>query len=190
MWHACAAVAMWHAGMQIVLVSTHLTELHQIQPKTQSGAGADQLRIHPQCPHRARRHYENGGDRMRVRTCAFVVAPDSIAPLDAAKNMPQPGGAHSEQRNSMRRHAGQQSDMPHDKRKHGGSGAQRHAKGAGGVHLEGATVGGMTGEHAHLQQPVRRDVCGSNLRRLRNFISSTENLRTQCRHVRHGHVHE
>ena len=27
-----------------------------------------------------------------VRTCGLVVAPDSIAPLDAAKNMPQPGG--------------------------------------------------------------------------------------------------
>ena len=85
-----------------------------------------------------------------VRTCAFVVARDSIAPLDAAKNMPQPGGAHSEQRNSMRRHAGQQSDMPHDRRKHGGSGAQRHAKAAGGVHWGGKTVGGTIAAHTHL----------------------------------------
>ena len=87
-------------------------------------------------------------------------------------------------------HAGAKEDMAHDRGKLGDSGTHKHAKGAGGVHLEGATVGGMTGEHAHLQQPVRRDVCGSNLRRLRNFISSTENLRTQCRHVRYGHVHE
>ena len=79
--------------------------------------------------------------------------------------------------------------MPHDRRKHGGSGAQRHAKGAGGVHLEGATVGGMTGEHAHLQWPVRRDVCRSNLRRLRIVINLPDNLRTQYRHVRHEHMH-
>ena len=61
--------------------------------------------------------------------------------------------------------------------------------GAGGAHWEGATVGGMTGEHAHLQWPVRRDVCRSNLRRLRIVISLPDNLRTQYRHVRHEHMH-
>ena len=55
--------------------------------------------------------------------------------------------------------------------------ATKHAGGAGGVHLEGATVGGMTAEHAHLQWPVRRDVCRSNLRRLYNLLCSPENLR-------------
>ena len=89
--------------------------------------------------------------RKCVRTCAFAVAAESMAPLDAAKNASQPGGAHNEQRNSMQRHAGQAPDMAHGRCKHGGSGAQRHAKGARGVHLEGATIVGMAREHAHLQ---------------------------------------
>ena len=47
-WGACTAMAIWHAGMQIVLVSTHLTEIHQAKPKTQSGACADPMLFHPQ----------------------------------------------------------------------------------------------------------------------------------------------
>ena len=33
MWLACAAVATWLAGTQIVLVSTYLTEFYQTKPR-------------------------------------------------------------------------------------------------------------------------------------------------------------
>ena len=66
MWHACAVAATWHAGMRIVLVSTHLPELDQIQSRKQSGLHADQPVIHPQRLNQARRHYENGGMKMRA----------------------------------------------------------------------------------------------------------------------------
>ena len=68
MWHACAVAAIWHAGMQIVLVSTHLTEIDRLKPRKQSGALADQPLIYPQRPNRTCRHYENGG----AKICAHL----------------------------------------------------------------------------------------------------------------------
>ena len=38
-WHACTALATWHAGMRIVLLSTHPTEIDQARPKNQFGTG-------------------------------------------------------------------------------------------------------------------------------------------------------
>ena len=48
MLYACAVVAIWHAGMQIVLLSTHLTEIDQAQAKHQFGTHADQPLDYPQ----------------------------------------------------------------------------------------------------------------------------------------------
>ena len=60
LWHACGMVAIWHAGMQIVLLSTHPTEIDQARPKNQFGTGANQLLDYPQRINVACRHYENG----------------------------------------------------------------------------------------------------------------------------------
>ena len=68
MWHACTVAAMWHAGMQIVLLGTHSMECYQTQPKTQSGTWADRLLIYPQHYIRTCRHYENG----RAKICAHL----------------------------------------------------------------------------------------------------------------------
>ena len=70
MWHACAAVAIWHAGMQIVLLSTHLTEIDQAQAKHQFGTHADQPLIYPQRSKVACRHYENQHQKMCAHLCS------------------------------------------------------------------------------------------------------------------------
>ena len=60
MWHACAVAAIWHAGMQIVLLSTHPTEIDQARPKNQFGTGTVQPLDYPQRSKLPCRHYENG----------------------------------------------------------------------------------------------------------------------------------
>ena len=66
MLHACAAVAIWHAGMRIVLLSTHPTEIDQARPKNQFGTGTGAPLIYPQHSKVPCRHYENG----RAKICA------------------------------------------------------------------------------------------------------------------------
>ena len=94
-WDACTAMAIWHAGMPSVLVSTHLTETYQPKPKTQSGAGAYQPLDDPQHLKRADADTMKISTRKFVRTCACAGVPNSTASLDVAKNVRQPGGAHS-----------------------------------------------------------------------------------------------
>ena len=67
-WDACTAMAIWHASMPSVLVSTHRTETYQPSSKTQSGAGAYQPLDDPQHLKPACRHYENG----RAKICAHL----------------------------------------------------------------------------------------------------------------------
>ena len=95
MWHACAVAAIWHAGMQIVLLSTHPTEIDQARPKNQFGTGTVQQLDYPQRSKLPCRHYENGCAKTYVRTRVCPCAPGSTAPLDTAKKVRQPGGAHS-----------------------------------------------------------------------------------------------
>ena len=96
LWHACATVAIWHAGMRIVLLSTHPTEIDQARPKNQFGTGTGAPLIYPQHSKVPCRHYENGRAKICAHgTCVYPCAPDSTAPLDTAKKVRQPGGAHS-----------------------------------------------------------------------------------------------
>ena len=74
MWHACTAAAIWHADMQIVLVSTHLTEINHTKPRKQSGALPARLLFYPQRYNRTCRHYENGGMKMRAHLCVCCCA--------------------------------------------------------------------------------------------------------------------
>ena len=69
MWHACAALAIWLADMQIVLLSTHLTEIDQTKSKKQSGACADPRLFYPQHPKCTCRHYENGRNKICAHLC-------------------------------------------------------------------------------------------------------------------------
>ena len=66
----------------------------------------------------------------------------------------------------MRHHAAMKRDVARGRCKDGGSGAHRHAKGAGGVHWAGKTVGGIIAAHAHLLQPGPEGDRRLNLRRL------------------------
>ena len=68
-WDACTAMAIWHAGMPSVLVSTHLTKIYQPTPKTQSGAGAYQPLDDPQHLKRRCRHYENQHQKICAHLC-------------------------------------------------------------------------------------------------------------------------
>ena len=69
--HACTAMATWHTGMQIVLVSTHLTELHQIQPKT-SKRSPEQVPI--SCESTRSAHIEHA-DTMKMAVIECACAP-------------------------------------------------------------------------------------------------------------------
>ena len=79
-----------------VLVSTHLTEFDRPQPLVRESSPD---RYPFGCCSTRSIEFAHA-DTMKtsttkcVRTCAFAAAPDSPAPLDAAKNMRQPGGAH------------------------------------------------------------------------------------------------
>ena len=80
MWHACAVAAIWHAGMQIVLVSTHLTEINHTKPRKQSGALPARLLFYPQRYNRACRHYENGQAKICAHLCVCRCARPHCTP--------------------------------------------------------------------------------------------------------------
>jgi hypothetical protein len=80
MWHACAVAAIWHAGMRIVLVSTHMIDMNRTEAKTQSGTCTASPLIYPQRSKVACRHYENQHQKMRAHLRRSVCARLHCAP--------------------------------------------------------------------------------------------------------------
>ena len=95
-WDACTAMAIWHAGMPSVLVSTHLTETYQPKPKTQSGTHADQAPDLPQHLKGRCRHYENGRAKICAHLCVCRCAPLHCTPGHCEKYLGAWGGTQCE----------------------------------------------------------------------------------------------
>ena len=96
MWHACAVAETWHAGMQIVLVGTHLTKTHQAKTKKQSGACADPMLFHPQHLNGTCRHCENRHHKMCAHLCVCCRARLPCVPGCCEKYAATWGGTHCE----------------------------------------------------------------------------------------------
>jgi hypothetical protein len=96
LWHACATVATWHAGMRIVLLSTHPTEIDQARPKNQFGTGTGAPLIYPQHSKVPCRHYENGRAKICAHLCVCRCARLHCTPGHCEKSAATWGGTQCE----------------------------------------------------------------------------------------------
>ena len=87
---------MWHAGMQIVLLSTHLTEIDRPQPRKQSGSLPVRLLFYPQHRIRTCRHYENGRAKICAHLCVCRCAPLHCTPGHCERYLGAWGGTQCE----------------------------------------------------------------------------------------------